>query len=162
VNDKIEQRIRSIFAEIPKRLDVGTSDRAWTKAIFKSLSELGEELGFTICSCCQDGEYECGWLYDLIWYKENANKELQTVPLILECEWRKKYESIKYDFEKLLISKCRYKIMIFQAKQNQITDYFHKLKSAIRAFDGSCKNETYFLACFVEEKWRFEIEMVSE
>lgn len=129
------------------------------KGVFKSLAELGEQLGYDICSSSCHREYSGGWLYDLIWYTNDKSNQLSSLPLIVECEWRKKYDAIKYDFEKLLVGKAKYKIMLFQATGDKIWEYVDKMKAGIDAF-GGCKNEVYILVCFDEKDWEFKVEIV--
>lgn len=142
---------------MPDPIKRNVGDKVWTKAVFKALSLLGEELGYTICSSASDGEYEGGWLYDLIWYRNNEAGQLLEVPLILESEWHRSYERIKYDFEKLLAGRAKYKIIVFQAKRDKKDEYLQKLQMGVKAFQGGGGNETYLLACFDETKWKFEI-----
>jgi hypothetical protein len=64
--------------------------------------------------------------------------------LVLECEWNRNYERIKYDFEKLLIAKSKYKILIFQAKDKKKADYFSQLNASVGAFHLADQDESYF------------------
>jgi len=150
----IEERICSIIRSVPNQLEAGLGDTPWTEAVRKPLLELGESLGFDTCpSSCN-----CGWLYDLVWYENDASGQLKSVPLVLESEWGKQYHKIKYDFEKLLVAKATYKVMVFQACGDRMRDYFKRMKAGIQAFGGPKGNETYLLACFDERRWVFEIE----
>jgi hypothetical protein len=159
--DKIEKQIRAAIEKIPGQLKNGEKDGAWTKAVFKSLSELGESLGYDICSSSSAGEYDAGWLYDLIWYENDAHGQLKDVSLILESEWHLRYDRIKYDFEKLLVGRAKFKVMIFQASEEKMVEYFGMMKKGIKAFEGSSGDEYYLLACFIGKRWGFEIETIK-
>lgn len=83
------------------------------------------------------------------------------MPLALESEWDVKYAGIKYDFEKLLIAKSKFKVMVFQAKGQTVTDYYKEFEQGIRTYQGGSAGEIYLLACFDEEKWEFEIKRIE-
>jgi len=136
-------------------------DRQWTKAIFKAVADLGVSLNYKVCSSSNDGEHDAGWLFDLVWYENDAEEHLKAVPLVLESEWHRNYTRIKYDFEKLLIAKSKYKIMIFQAKGDKKPDYFKRLQAGIEAFHVASHDESYLLICFDEDLWAFEIRTIK-
>jgi hypothetical protein len=159
--ENIEEQIRSAICSIPSQLSTGIGNRAWTKAIFKSLADLGVKLKYEICSSSSDGEFDGGWLYDVIWYENDANGQLKSVPLIVESEWHRRYDQIKYDFEKLLVGRAKYKVMIFQASGEQMLEYFKKMKSGIEAFQSASAGEIYLLACFDETRWVFDIQTIK-
>jgi hypothetical protein len=53
--DKTEEQIRSAICSVPNQLSrSGIGDRAWTKAVFKSLADLGVTLKYQICSSSSD------------------------------------------------------------------------------------------------------------
>jgi hypothetical protein len=157
--DQIEDQICKAIRGI--EIDSLSGDRKWAKAIFKALADLGTSLNYEICSSSNDGEYDAGWLFDLVWYQNDENGRLFSVPLVLESEWHRNYERIKYDFEKLLIAKAQYKVMIFQAKGEKKAEYFNRLEAGIGAFHIACKSESYLLVCFDEDLWVFEIRTVK-
>ena len=159
--DQLEQRICRAIGSVSGEIKQNVGDATWTKSIFKALSVLGVELGYSICSSSHDGEYDGGWLYDLIWYQNDEAGQLITLPLILESEWHRSYERIKFDFEKLLAGRAKYKVMIFQASGDKKREYLDKLELGIKAFQGGGGNETYLLACFDETKWAFEIKSIQ-
>ena len=79
-------------------------------------------------------------MYDLSWCENHADGQfkgqLKSVPLILESEWNSSWDYIKYDFEKLLMGRAKYKIMIFQGSGEQKDQNFKKMESGIEAFAG--------------------------
>lgn len=74
--DLLEQRICRAINSVPEPIKPNVGDKTWTKAVFNALSVLGKELGYSICSSASDGEYYSGWLYDLIWYRNNDDGQL--------------------------------------------------------------------------------------
>jgi hypothetical protein len=157
--DEIEDQICKAIRSVP--IDSLKGDGAWTKAIFKAIADLGTRLNYKICSSRSDGEYDGGWLYDLIWYENDDTGQLKSLPLVLESEWDKNYDGIKYDFEKLLIARAKYKIMIFQAKREKVSQYFKQLQSGIEAFHVASEDESYLLMCFDEDNWAFQIKTIK-
>jgi len=83
------------------------------------------------------------------------------MPLVLESEWSDRYSYIKFDFEKLLIAKSKFKIMVFKASGNKVAEYFNNFEQGIRAYQGGSLGEIYLLACLIEDKWEFEIKRIQ-
>jgi hypothetical protein len=157
--DEIEDKICKAIRSVP--IDSLKGDGAWTKAIFKAIADLGTKLDYHICSSRSDGEYDGGWLYDLIWYENDEKGQLKSLPLVLESEWDKNYKGVKYDFEKLLIARAKYKIMIFQARRKKLPQFFQQMQSAIEAFHTASEDESYLLVCFDEDSWAFQIKTIK-
>jgi len=81
--------------------------------------------------------------------------------LALESEWDVKYEGIKHDFEKLLVAKSKFKILVFQASGQDVTDYYKKLEQGIHTYQGGSSGEVYLLACYDNDKEEFEIKRIE-
>lgn len=152
--------IISTLRKIPKEILSGEKDSAWTKAVKQALGKLGVQKGYKICA--SGIEYENEWLYDLVWYKEDNDNFLSSVPLVMESEWDKSFKAIKYDFEKLLLSKSKYKIMIFQATEPKQNTYFQLLEEGIEKFHADNVSETYVLACFDEIPYEFKFKVIQK
>jgi hypothetical protein len=86
---------------------------AWTRKIKEDIGQLGVKNKFIVCTSGCDGKFEGEWLYDLIWYRNNTNNRLETVPLVLESEWCMDHFQIRFDFEKLLLANSPIKVMVF-------------------------------------------------
>lgn len=107
-------------------------EEKWTEEIKNSLGELGRDNNFSICASTLDKDYECEWLYDLVWYKENENGYLIDVPLVVESEWKTDLiKDIKFDFEKLLLAKSRVKLMICGCNEKKMGSYLEYFQAAI-------------------------------
>ena len=121
-------------------------DGPWTKELKERLGDLGMSAAWN-CNVATGGfpkYFEAEWLFDMTWYKENEKGQLIELVMVLESEWAKSFAGIKYDFEKLLISKCPLKVMICQWTKADIQNLFDKIESSINAF-GSSTDETYLL-----------------
>jgi hypothetical protein len=73
------------------------------------------------------------------------------MPLALESESDTKYERIKHRLEKLLTSKSQFKVLVFQADGQNVTDYFNRFEQGIATAQGGSSGEVYLLACYVSE-----------
>lgn len=156
---QIEEQIVSAIKDIPRQFPHGARNPEWTKAIKLAIGELGQKLDYEVCGL--KPPFLEGWLYDLCWYSEARDGKLLDVPLVLESEWLTKYEKIKYDFEKLLIAKSKFKIMVFQASGQTIADYYEKLEQGIHAYQGGSSGEIYLLACYNEDNDEFEVKRIE-
>jgi hypothetical protein len=158
---QIEDKIVSALKAIPSQFQPNARNREWTKAILLAIGTLGKELGYEICGLPE--HFQAAWLFDLCWYSSSPapDGKLINMPLALESEWDVKYAGIKYDFEKLLIAKSKFKVLVFQAKDQTVTDYFNEFEQGIRAYQGGSAGEIYLLACFDENKWDFEIKRIE-
>lgn len=153
-----EARIRSAIRDIPRQFPEGGSDKKWTDAVKIALGELGEELGFDVCTAGVEGRFDHGWLFDLTWYKNSDKRQLRFLPLIAESEWKMDYESLRFDFEKLLVGKAKFKVMVFQAKGERAREHIRRLKDAILTYEGQKEGEIYLLACYDDDEGEFLIE----
>ena len=135
--DEIEMNIikelDDFFVEVEQEKHKG--NKIWTSRIKEKICELGMTLGYKVCGAGFLEKFEREWLYDIVWYVEDIEKRLIKIPLIVESEWGSNYAEIKYDFEKLLIGNAERRLMICQAKSENIDDLFTKFKEAINAFE---------------------------
>lgn len=148
--DQIEQKIVHTLDQLNRILNATKyTNHEWTHAIIAVFSKLGHQEGNKVAATPtnlpkhrgfdqirQDvaGEFpdKSEWLYDIIWYKPDQTKnhtiannnfeftDMIDIPLVVECEWKDAVEVHK-DFEKLLIAKSKYRVMIFQALQIDIS-----------------------------------------
>ena len=158
---EIENEIKSAIKAIPSLSEFPNEGRnpKWTKAIRLAIGKLGENLGYEVCGL----PFQEGWLFDLCWFSttDTSDQKLLNMTLAMESELNKKYSEIKYDFEKLLIAKSKFKILVFQAKGQTITDYFKKVEQSIRTYQSGSSGEIYLLACYDYENEEFEIKRIE-
>ena len=135
--DEIEMKIISQMNDFLIEADENKliGNRVWTNRLKHRIGELGTNEGFQVAAGGFRDLFEREWLYDIVWYVEDAEKRLIRIPLIVESEWDANYSGIKYDFEKLLVGNAECRLMICQSKPENIEDLFKKLKEAINAFE---------------------------
>lgn len=94
------------------------------------------------------------WLYDVVWYSVyEEDDRLRRVELVLESEWATRRGAIKEDFEKLLVARCPWKVMVFAKSRETEFEY---LREGIQRFERQDSTETYVLAGFDEVSWSFQ------
>lgn len=92
------------------------------------------------------------WLLDLHWYSEGAEPySIETLQLAVECEWNPKrkgdskvpYSGIKYDFQKLVVTNAKLRLMIFKIKRNEdllaLSNYFENVISNYKHIENNAQ-----------------------
>lgn len=96
------------------------------------LAEEGQRLGFQVLPAGSRGE----WLYDLVWRRLDANRNLIGLPLAVEIEVSdNRLWGIRYDFNKLLQAQAEHKLMVFQVQtQEEVEAVFERLQESIDVY----------------------------
>jgi len=134
-----------------------SGDSTWTFQLKRRIAKLGERLGYKVSVGGLGEDFAGEWMYDVVWFVEDEEGCLIKVPLIVESEWDKKYSGIKYDFEKLLIGNAERRLMICQAKENEIENLFIKLENAIVKFQEN-KNDRFLIVilnCSTDDEFHY-------
>ena len=110
------------------------------------------------------------WLYDLVWYKDDLNESyiMKNTLLVVESEWAykrpkdkidDKYGAIKYDFQKLLLSNAKLKLMIFRVSgktkqdiKQKLIELYNYFNNAIDKYEQMESGEFLFIAFCDKEK----------
>lgn len=131
-------------------------DGAWTKMELSRLYDLAKREGFSACPTFGEEWRDGEWLYDMVWYrdvkgfKEDLNlgisRALENVVLVLESEWSMSPWQVQYDFEKLLVAKALFKVLVV----NDIGELAAKriVESGLENYKGGIANERYVLAMY--------------
>lgn len=121
-------------------------ERPWevTEPVVKTkLCEIGQKLCFYACAKSVKGA-NCGeWLYDVTWLKYDGGK-LIDASLAAECEWGER-EHVYDDFQKLLLSRARVVLMIFDGHKCGSKETADWLAEKIEKFKGSRDDEDAWL-----------------
>lgn len=141
---------------VAQNFPTGAPDVEWTVAVLYEFRDLGIKNGWKVCPGGRgDMDRQGEWLYDMVWYRSDNEDRLRHVELVLESEWAKPRGKIKEDFEKLLVARCPWKIMVYTKTPRDDLAY---LRQGIQLFERIDQTETYLLARFNEETWRFDCE----
>jgi hypothetical protein len=137
--------------------ELQNSRPVWTHKIKEVVGGIGKKHDFSVCASGFVGGDWGEWLYDLVWYRNNKDKRLASVPLVLESEWHLDGFEIRVDFEKLLLANSPLKVMVFQSREEDVEATFEKLTCGINeySFEGTC---IYVLACYSVDGRRIKIK----
>jgi len=162
---EFEQNIDSEFNKIWDYCETD-SNKEWTIAIKTILEKINQNFFHNKIATSNLQNTESGeWLFDFVIYEENKENYLNKLNLIAEIEWRNYNEyfpQLKYDFEKLLIAKCNYKLFIFEVDDNdELEDHTSKLSKILSNYNENnifAENEKYYLIIWNRKDQIFKIE----
>lgn len=158
---EIASAITQSFATLPNRLGRGRTNREWTTQVKEDIGSLGVTHGWAVCTSGFAGRFDCEWLYDLMWYRNDADGCLAEVYLVLESEWQEDHPAIKYDFEKLLLAKAPLKVMVFETNDLHMSELLDSMERGIRAFKTQSPDESYIIAAFNNSTYSFVVRQIN-
>jgi hypothetical protein len=156
IEKKVIERLNQVYNDA---ISEGWTDNTlkWTQQIKEKLCNLGHELGFEVCSH-KSSALKADWGEWLEYDRRQKEGFLIDVPLVLECEWGND-DAILSDFEKIMISKAKNKIIVFQKKNiDGINKMFDKFKNLISLFKQSSTTDRYLFAGLNCNPQKFEFE----
>jgi len=142
--DQVDKRLRVAFqgaADRAKREGLDTA--GWTQAFAEAADTVGSALGYEVNTHSVDYVNTEWMTWDVAWRKYDGNV-LVDLPLVLESQWELK--KTKHDFEKLLVSRARLRVMIFGA-QNPGEEHFKSFIDAINRYSGTQEGDRYLFVC---------------
>jgi hypothetical protein len=123
------------------------SDGQWTRRLKAAVGHVARNRGYSWCSSQTGGE--CLW--DGAMQERDGAGNLVSVPLVLESEWMGRAR-IKEDFEKLLVSTAKHRVMLCAAVSCRgVERHFSRLQNYIAAF-RSGPDDRYLLAGWYGKK----------
>lgn len=159
-NLSLEAEIKGTLEAMLLRNKTGWTSHTGTTEIKRDLIALGKKKGFSVCASGFANDCETEWLWDLVWYRADPPNHLSEIGLILESEWSYALKDIVFDFEKLLVGKALFKVMVFQDFRDNVDELFSRLETGINCFQTGRSGEKYLLACYHNSKDRFEFKTV--
>lgn len=105
---EIKKNILECIAKFPDN-GKGISGTELTQKIKKTIGDLGIKKNFEVNASGNNG-FQREWLFDLTWSRSN-DKCFDSLELALESEQSANLEEVKYDFQKLLVTNAKMKIM---------------------------------------------------
>lgn len=146
----IEQKVVESLLELDANWQsIGTGSAAWTRAIKNAIGRLGRDRDFEVFGAQCDFENNGEWVFDLAWFETDGDVALD-MTLALESEWDPR--GVLEDFQKLLVSRARYRVMIFwQPSEAAWKRCEARLTDQIRRFKGSAPGDRYLLCCWCGE-----------
>ena len=146
--DSWETEITAGLMSIPKRARTGHwSDPRWTREVKRVVGDIGMKHGFYVCASGSSKLFDNEWVFDLVWYKNDKDNHLISVPLALESEWLLGFDELKWDFEKLLVARALLRVFVHQARTKTAIDAAQRrLITLVSKFNGSARGDRYLLA----------------
>jgi hypothetical protein len=178
----IEKLISKEFSEYFKiGNDINWDSNAfWTLQIKKILDDIGRKTygtnvknGREFFTAASGLMKQHEWLYDLVWYEYDTNKnKLTNIYLVAESEWKTSWNKksyltdLQYDFEKLLLARSPYRLMIFDGySEEELKSYISHFNSIIDEYHHSQKNDRYMYAAWLNSnknsEFIFDLKIVS-
>lgn len=168
--DQIEVAIMNVIDNIgknavaTKKLKANQKGTDWKKIVWKDkqatidilcgLRDLGHQTKYQVAADlgkCNNAD-RAEWLYDLVWYRGSTGN-LTEVALAVEIEWatranspKERLDKILYDFEKLLVARTKYKVIIFQGISHFNLQTFNTLKNSIKSYGQTGSGDRYLFA----------------
>lgn len=155
----IAKEIKTALSEVTKEL-AGTGARPdpWTKKIMMRICTIGKEHNYYICASSVEPKPNHGeWLYDVCWldWKKKDPPRLKQVVLAAECEWGNDGD-IYDDFEKLVQSRARLRVMIFTKKNEEaVNGMIDDLKACASGFEQRQPGDDYLFCGYDNTKSGF-------
>ena len=144
--NEVETKIYNSFAKLVKdyfQLEKEHKSVKWlTRKLKIHIGEIGYNLKFDVASSEHNGE----WLYDLVWYTDKDDF-IEDIHLILESELSDRTQiGLRFDFEKLLISKSELKVFFCLAEGNynnpdSVLNVLNFLRKSIKSYKKLEENE---------------------
>ena len=105
------------------------------------------------------------WLYDLLWWDQGNGNIIDAgqfhivdIPLVAEIEWGNA-NAITDDFQKLLLARSKYRVMIFQSSNNTLdwcTNLIQNLITKhIQKFRPTISGDRYLFCAYVNNEHGF-------
>jgi hypothetical protein len=157
----VEKRIIAALAPIPgMALDGVWPNRRWTHEIKAHLGALGLEQGHAVFAdeCLGAGPQ---WLFALCWAQMRKGR-MVSLPLVAEIEWNLNLGEIAEDFDKLLQSTARHRLMIFEQRNAaDVAMVLKNLKARVTAYRDRQPSGRYLFAGYDFTGRRFIFDLLA-
>ena len=159
IPDEMERKLIATLNNIASRLSSSNAgDADWTYYIKTDIGKLGKQ-NYSVCTAGHSRHFEPEWLFDLTWYATDGNDDFfSNLILACEIEWKTHKDCILYDFEKLLVARAKYRLMVFQSLQTTRKEWTKYLIAAIARNRDCLPDDRFLLACYdpTDEAFHFE------
>ena len=123
------------------------TDSAWTRAVKNAIGTIGRRFDYRVYAASSKFERNGEWMFDLGWFKMRGEIIID-VPLALESEWRP--VDAMDDFQKLLISRARHRVMVLWSRKcNSADRLISSLIRQVATYRGSQSGDRYLFCCWV-------------
>lgn len=156
--DLIEKQIIDELEKVPaKAISEGCGrrgEKSWNKYSKQAIVDVIRRNGYTTCARKEcDSDKGAEWLYDVLWYQSDEQNRMIDVPLSAEVEFGR-FNAIRDDFEKLLVTRTKYREMVFQTRNDKEMEEF---LDVLEDFIMNCKltrtDDRYLFIVWVKDHW---------
>ena len=145
--DELVKKIAVAFDDLWEQGD--RSQTKWTEALIDTIGKVGvkEEYGYEVyAKNFKESVKDYGeWLFDMTWIKKDGDK--WEVVMAMESEWDPSETAFRDDFEKLMVARCRLRVMSFtlpiKLPINQKIDSFEYIKKKIKNYNHTAVGDCY-------------------
>ncbi len=124
------------------------TDGAWTRAVKNTVGTIGHQLGYRVYAASSKFERNGEWVFDLGWFKMRGEIIID-LPLALESEWSP--DDAMDDFQKLLVSRARHRVMVLWSRKRTSADrLITSLIRQVATYRGSQSGDRYLFCCWVD------------
>ena len=134
--DEIKETIR-----VAGLKSIGSKSSTWTENLNKEFTVFCHKKGFHICHKTEGSDWH-EWLYDITICKQEGEIIIDTY-LVLEAVWKTDNESVNEDFQKLLLCNYKFKVMVFDSREDLIPTMLSQIKTYKNV------NGIFILACHI-------------
>ena len=131
--DELAKEIASAFRRLWE--EDGLSRTEWTEALIDTIGKVGvkEEYGYEVyAKNFKESVKDYGeWLFDMTWIDKRNDYDWEVV-MAMESEWDPSETAFRDDFEKLMVARCRLRVMSFTLPINPKIDRFEYIKKKIK------------------------------
>lgn len=152
--DEIEKQVVDRFLTAAEKAECQSCDD-WTRLLMEAAALVGESHGYQVL-CHSLPWVEREWLWDMAWLARDELSALADVALALESQW--KTNQVLGDFEKLLVSRARLRVMLFAADEPQVL--IDKMIGRIQRYTATQKGGRYLFVCRSKSVLKFKPYMV--
>jgi hypothetical protein len=175
--DPIEQEITSALTKFHSvAMQKNYTDPDWTKGIEAIFGAIGYQKGYQTYfrdSAARNRSFDeiqkdvgqmlggvhvpnilSEWLYDILWWYQNDRDYVIDIPLVAEVEWGDA-NAVKDDFQKLLLARSKFRVMIFHCGD----DFIQLGKTQIKEFKYTKTGDRYLFCSHSGNQIGFHFEL---
>ena len=153
--DETERKLIDALGQIcikPEAREFSTAQ--WTREIKSEIAKLGKSLLYNVYAHSADNVDDGEWLFDVCWLKYEENC-LKTTALVVESEWNPK--GVDDDFQKLVVARSLYRMMIFTVTHEERRDLaIAQLIKHAEKYEFSSQFDRYLMCSWNSSEWIFD------
>ena len=157
--DELVKDIARKFYWLWKQKD--RSQTKWTEALIDEIGGIGVDKKYKVYAKnfkkgFEKGSKEYGeWLFDMTWIDKRNDYDWEVV-MAMESEWDPSETAFRDDFEKLMVARCRLRVMSFTLPIDTNDDRFEDIKEKIKNYSHTAAGDCYLCVGWPDDKRKSE------